>query len=271
MPQIPFGASTTRLGLPSAETDVAMMTGGMGSWAWRALVSVPRSRRLGHRRPPLDGRDITLELTPEATAWLADRECGPVHGARPLKRLIHSEVENGLAKALLDGAVADGDTATIDTTAPSEGPSATSSSADELQPWRRPSAPCLAPLSIMGGQGQDSRRRRRSQEDARSMGASGDCVGRHDPVGQERDARWWVTGGVGGDRRGHPPSASSATSPVATNVCLAFMAAPCSRGQCPGSPAGRRDPNGWVRATGRGGDGGRCHGTVSITAPPMAC
>ena len=45
-----------------------------------------------------------------------------MYGARPLKRLIRSEVENRLAKAILDGAVADGDTVTVSTTAPVDDP-----------------------------------------------------------------------------------------------------------------------------------------------------
>ena len=38
----------------------------------------------------------------------------PQFGARPLKRIIQKEVENRIARALLDGTVRDGDTVEID-------------------------------------------------------------------------------------------------------------------------------------------------------------
>jgi ATP-dependent Clp protease ATP-binding subunit ClpB len=78
--------------------------------------------QLDRLRARVADRDIALELTPEATAWLADRGYDPVYGARPLKRLIRSQVENRLATAMLDGAVGDGDTVTVDTTGPVDDP-----------------------------------------------------------------------------------------------------------------------------------------------------
>jgi ATP-dependent Clp protease ATP-binding subunit ClpB len=58
-------------------------------------------------------RDITLDLTPEARVYLADRGYDPIYGARPLKRLIQREIENELALKLLDGTFRDGDTITV--------------------------------------------------------------------------------------------------------------------------------------------------------------
>ncbi len=57
----------------------------------------------------LQERRLTLAVTPDARAWLAERGYDPVFGARPLRRLIQSEVQNRLATAILGGTVRDGD------------------------------------------------------------------------------------------------------------------------------------------------------------------
>ncbi|UUT36279.1 AAA family ATPase [Microbacterium elymi] len=67
-------------------------------------------RRLHERR-------LTLAVTPDARAWLAARGYDPVFGARPLRRLIQSEVQDGLAMALLSGTVHDGDVVRVDVAA----------------------------------------------------------------------------------------------------------------------------------------------------------
>ena len=59
-------------------------------------------------------RDITLEMTDGARAYLADKGYDPTYGARPLKRLIQREIENELAKRLLDGTFTDGDVIRVD-------------------------------------------------------------------------------------------------------------------------------------------------------------
>ncbi|MDN3497565.1 AAA family ATPase [Planococcus sp. APC 4015] len=59
-------------------------------------------RRLKERR-------LTLAVTPDARAWLAERGYDPLFGARPLRRLIQSEIQNKLAMAILAGGVRDGD------------------------------------------------------------------------------------------------------------------------------------------------------------------
>ena len=49
----------------------------------------------------LADRRLTLELTPAAKAWLADRGYDPAYGARPLRRLIAKAIGDELARRLL--------------------------------------------------------------------------------------------------------------------------------------------------------------------------
>ena len=62
----------------------------------------------------LDERHITLDLTEAAREYLAVTGYDPNYGARPLKRLIQKEIETALGRLILQGAVKDGDTVTID-------------------------------------------------------------------------------------------------------------------------------------------------------------
>jgi ATP-dependent Clp protease ATP-binding subunit ClpB len=62
-------------------------------------------------------RKITLEATAKAKAYLAEAGFDPLYGARPLKRSIQSLVQNQLAKMVLGGEVAEGDTVVVDKTA----------------------------------------------------------------------------------------------------------------------------------------------------------
>ena len=64
----------------------------------------------------LTERRITLDVTKSAREWLADRGYDPAFGARPLRRLVQSEVGDQLARMLLSGAVHDGDTVLVDQT-----------------------------------------------------------------------------------------------------------------------------------------------------------
>lgn len=57
----------------------------------------------------LADRKITLELTPEAKAFVAHEGYEPAFGARPLKRAIQRLVQNPLALELLEGRFHDGD------------------------------------------------------------------------------------------------------------------------------------------------------------------
>ncbi|SNC73324.1 ATP-dependent Clp protease ATP-binding subunit ClpB [Kytococcus aerolatus] len=62
----------------------------------------------------LADRRITLEVTDAARAWLAEAGYDPAFGARPLRRLVQTEVGDTLARALLAGEVRDGETVTVD-------------------------------------------------------------------------------------------------------------------------------------------------------------
>jgi ATP-dependent Clp protease ATP-binding subunit ClpB len=70
--------------------------------------------QLDRLRARLAERDITLELTGDATRWLADRGFDPIYGARPLKRVIRREIEDQLASLLLRGDLGDGGSITVD-------------------------------------------------------------------------------------------------------------------------------------------------------------
>ena len=67
--------------------------------------------RLGRR---LSDRRLTLTVTPAAREWLALTGFDPVYGARPLRRLIQSAIGDQLARGLLAGEIADGDTVVVD-------------------------------------------------------------------------------------------------------------------------------------------------------------
>ncbi|GAA0991277.1 ATP-dependent Clp protease ATP-binding subunit [Subtercola frigoramans] len=55
-------------------------------------------------------RGLSLAVTPDARAWLAERGYDPVYGARPLRRLMQHEIDDRLSMQLLSGAVRDGQT-----------------------------------------------------------------------------------------------------------------------------------------------------------------
>ncbi|WP_083990986.1 ATP-dependent Clp protease ATP-binding subunit [Microbacterium sediminis] len=65
----------------------------------------------------LADRRLTLAVTPDARAWLAERGYDPVFGARPLRRLIQTEIQDRLARAILSGGVRDGDAVRVDVAA----------------------------------------------------------------------------------------------------------------------------------------------------------
>jgi ATP-dependent Clp protease ATP-binding subunit ClpB len=59
-------------------------------------------------------REITLEVTPEARARIAEVGYDPAFGARPMKRAIQHLVSDPLAMAFLDGRYSDGDRIRVD-------------------------------------------------------------------------------------------------------------------------------------------------------------
>ncbi|MDQ2714668.1 MAG: ATP-dependent chaperone ClpB [Chloroflexota bacterium] len=65
-------------------------------------------------RPRLAERHITLHLSDAARELLANEGYDPQFGARPLKRVIQKEIENRIARAILDGTLREGDTIDIE-------------------------------------------------------------------------------------------------------------------------------------------------------------
>ena len=62
----------------------------------------------------LHDRRITLDVTDAARTWLARTGYDPAYGARPLRRLVQREIGDRLARAVLAGAVRDGESVTVD-------------------------------------------------------------------------------------------------------------------------------------------------------------
>jgi len=59
-------------------------------------------------------RKMSVSLSEAARQWLADRGYDPVYGARPLKRVIQKELQDPLARLLLEGRIHDGEEIKVD-------------------------------------------------------------------------------------------------------------------------------------------------------------
>ena len=59
-------------------------------------------------------RRIELNVTDKAIKWLGENGYDPVFGARPLKRLITSAVEDKIADLILSGQIGEGSTVYVD-------------------------------------------------------------------------------------------------------------------------------------------------------------
>ncbi|MEM6535228.1 MAG: ATP-dependent chaperone ClpB [Pseudomonadota bacterium] len=70
--------------------------------------------QMGRLTQLLAERKITISLSDAARTWLAARGYDPVYGARPLKRVIQKELQDPLARLLLEGRIHDGDKIEID-------------------------------------------------------------------------------------------------------------------------------------------------------------
>ncbi|MPY10137.1 ATP-dependent chaperone ClpB [Arthrobacter bussei] len=68
-------------------------------------------RALGDR---LRDRRLELEVSAAAGEWLALTGFDPAYGARPLRRLVQREIGDRLARGILAGEIADGDTVVVD-------------------------------------------------------------------------------------------------------------------------------------------------------------
>jgi ATP-dependent Clp protease ATP-binding subunit ClpB len=75
-------------------------------------------KRLNQR---LADRRIEVDVTPAGKEWLAQTGFDPVYGARPLKRLVQTTIEDGLARKVLAGEITDGDTIAFDVNADQSG------------------------------------------------------------------------------------------------------------------------------------------------------
>ncbi|WP_242091384.1 ATP-dependent Clp protease ATP-binding subunit [Curtobacterium sp. DN_7.5] len=60
------------------------------------------------------GQGMTLSVSDEAVAWLAEHGYEPEYGARPLRRLIQREVDDRIASLVVAESVRDGDTVRVD-------------------------------------------------------------------------------------------------------------------------------------------------------------
>ena len=67
-------------------------------------------------RVQLRAKNVTLELTEPARAWLAKNGYDPAFGARPMSRLIHSKIKEPLVDAILFGKLQDGGNVVVDAT-----------------------------------------------------------------------------------------------------------------------------------------------------------
>jgi ATP-dependent Clp protease ATP-binding subunit ClpC len=62
----------------------------------------------------LHAQDVTVEFTPAAIDWIAERGYEPEFGARPMRRAIQRDVDNRLSGLLLSGELPPGGRATVD-------------------------------------------------------------------------------------------------------------------------------------------------------------
>jgi ATP-dependent Clp protease ATP-binding subunit ClpB len=90
--------------------DDVVLFDALGSEELSRIVSL-QIDALGRR---LAGRRIKLEVSDAAKEWLALTGFDPAYGARPLRRLVQTSIGDTLARALLAGEVADGDTVVVD-------------------------------------------------------------------------------------------------------------------------------------------------------------
>jgi ATP-dependent Clp protease ATP-binding subunit ClpC len=58
----------------------------------------------------LSGHGLSLQLDDEAREYLAEKGYDPNLGARPLRRVIQTEVEDSLSEGVLEGRFGEGDT-----------------------------------------------------------------------------------------------------------------------------------------------------------------
>ncbi len=77
--------------------------------------------QLGRLNARLADRRIHVEVTQAGKDWLALTGFDPIYGARPLKRLVQTTIEDALARRMLGGEILDGDTIHFDVDADNSG------------------------------------------------------------------------------------------------------------------------------------------------------
>ncbi len=73
----------------------------------------------------LEQKRLQLAVTPAARAWLAEKGYDPSFGARPLRRLMQSQIDDQLANLILAGSIHDGSLVKVDFDGVSQGLSVT--------------------------------------------------------------------------------------------------------------------------------------------------
>ena len=86
--------------------DEIVIFNSLGSEAIRRIAGI----QLKSLQARVAAQDVTLEVTDEAMAELAEVGFDPHYGARPLKRAIQDHIENRLAMVMLEGSAGPGDT-----------------------------------------------------------------------------------------------------------------------------------------------------------------
>ena len=86
--------------------DEIVIFNSLGSEAIRRIAAI----QLKSLQARVAAQDVTLEVTDEAMAELAEVGFDPHYGARPLKRAIQDHIENRLAMVMLEGSAGHGDT-----------------------------------------------------------------------------------------------------------------------------------------------------------------
>lgn len=86
--------------------DEIVIFNSLGSKAIRRIAAI----QLKSLQARVAAQDVTLEVTDEAMAELAEVGFDPHYGARPLKRAIQDHIENRLAMVMLEGSAGPGDT-----------------------------------------------------------------------------------------------------------------------------------------------------------------
>ncbi|MFZ0611456.1 MAG: ATP-dependent Clp protease ATP-binding subunit ClpA [Desulfobacterales bacterium] len=69
---------------------------------------------IGELNDQLSGRKVFVTITPEVRSWLAKKGHDPSYGARPLGRLIQTDIKDRLSDEILFGRLAKGGTITVD-------------------------------------------------------------------------------------------------------------------------------------------------------------